>query len=192
MESLQNDAVGNSSLRSADNEDDWGNVGVILNILFKGPEDFEYQGKPSGIRENKLFTLNATKISIKSAIADDNGTYLYKGTASKFYYWLEDDDAPRSVHSNEDDSWFITKRNGNAYDKASVDKKHIYVVKRTYRQNKENPWLSVCITQIRGLLQKVFQPYYLVVYKVIRHEENKQFSLPRRGNARHPQVPPYF
>ena len=41
MESLQNDAVGNRSLRSADNEDDWGSVGVILNILFKSPEDFE-------------------------------------------------------------------------------------------------------------------------------------------------------
>ena len=106
------------------------------------------KGKSSGIRENKLFTLNATKISIKSAIANDYGKYLYKGTASKFYYWLEDDDAPRSVHSNEDDSWFITKRNGNAYDEVSVDKKHIYVVKRTYRQNKENPCLSVCITQI--------------------------------------------
>ena len=66
------------------------------------------------------------------------------------------------MHSNEDDSWFITKRNGNAYDEVSVDKKHIYVVKRTYRQNKENPWISVCITQIcknRGLLQKTFQPY---------------------------------
>ena len=52
------------------------------------------------------------------------------------------------MHSNEDDSWFITKRNGNAYDEVSVDKKHIYVVKRTYSQNKENPCLSVCITQI--------------------------------------------
>ena len=29
MESLQNDAIGNNSLRSADNEDDWGSVGVI-------------------------------------------------------------------------------------------------------------------------------------------------------------------
>ena len=110
-----------------------------LNILLKSPENFEYQGKPSGIHENKLFPLNATKISIKSAIANDYGKYLYKGTASKFYYWLEDDDAPRSVHSKEDDSWFITKRNDNAYDEVSVDKKHIYVVKRTYRQNKENP-----------------------------------------------------
>ena len=111
---------------------------------------------------------------------------------SKFYYWLEDDDTPHSVHSNEDDSWFITKRNGHAYDEVSVDKKYIYVVKRTYRQNKENPWLSVCITQIRGLLQKVFQPYYLVVYKIIPHEENKHFSLPRHGNAKHPHTPPYF
>ena len=50
----------------------------------------------------------------------------------------------------------------------------------------------ILITKIRGLLQKVFQPYYLVVYKVIPHEENKQFSLPRRGNAKHPQAPPYF
>ena len=79
-------------------------VGVILNMLLKSPQYFEYQGKPSGIRENKFFTLNTAKISIKSAIADDNGKYLYKGTASKFYYWLEDDGAPPSAHLNEDDS----------------------------------------------------------------------------------------
>ena len=53
-----------------------GEVLESLNILLKSPEDFEYQGKPSGIRENKLFTQNITKISIKSAIADDNGKYL--------------------------------------------------------------------------------------------------------------------
>ena len=81
---------------------------------------------------------------------------------SKFYYWLEDDGAPRPAHANEDDSWFITKRNDSAYDEVSVDKKHIYLVKRTYRRNKENPWLSVCITLIRGLLQKVFEPYLIV------------------------------
>ena len=56
--------------------------------------------------------------------------------------------------------------------------KNIFVVKRMYRQKKENPWLSICITQIRGLLQKLFQAYYLVVYKVIPHEEKKQFPLP--------------
>ena len=66
------------------------------------------------------------------------------------------------------------------------------MVKRTYRQKKENPWLSVCITQIRGLLQKVFQPYCLALYKVISHEENKQFLLPRHGNAKDSHGPPYF
>ena len=77
------------------------------------------------------------KISFKCAIANDNGRYLYKGTASKFYYWLENDGTPRLVHSNEDDSWFITKRNGGAYGEVSVKKEHIYVIKRIYHQNKE-------------------------------------------------------
>ena len=42
------------------------------------------------------------------------------------------------MHSNEDDNWFITKRNGGAYGEVSVKKEHIYVVKRIYHQNKEN------------------------------------------------------
>ena len=41
-------------------------------------------------------------------------------------------------------------------------------------------------------MQKVFEPYYLVVYKVIPHEESKQFSLPPHRNAKHPLAPPYF
>ena len=41
-------------------------------------------------------------------------------------------------------------------------------------------------------IAKIFEPYYLVVYKVIPHEENKQFSLPRRGNEKHPQALPHF
>ena len=60
---------------------------------------------------------------------------------------LEDDNAPRLEHSNEDDGWFITKGNSSGYDGVSSDKKLIYVVKKTYHRNKENPWLSVCIIQ---------------------------------------------
>ena len=60
---------------------------AILNILCESPEDFKYQGMPSRIcKKKKLFTLIATKISIKSATADDNGKYLYKRTARTFYY----------------------------------------------------------------------------------------------------------
>ena len=102
----------------------------MINIPQKSSKS-EDQGKSSGIHGKKLFNLNATKLSIKSTITDDSGKYLYKETTSKFYYWLENDDTTSSVHSNEDDSWFIRKRNGSAYDEVSVDKKHIYVVKRT-------------------------------------------------------------
>ena len=51
----------------------------------------------------------------------------------------------RSSHSNEGDSWFIKKRNDSAYDEVSIDKKYVYVAKKAWRQNKENPRLSVCI-----------------------------------------------
>ena len=101
----------------------------MIKYIPQSPQEFENQGKPSGIHEKKLFNLNATKLSIKSTIANDTGKCLYKGTTSKFYYWFEDDDIARSLHSNEDDSWFITKRNGSAYDEVSVDKKHIHVPK---------------------------------------------------------------
>ena len=90
----------------------------------------------------------------------------------------EDDDTPHSAHSNEDYSYSITKCNGSAFDEVSVDKKHIYLVKKTCCQNQENPWLSFCITQILSLLLKMFESYYLVARKVIPHEKIKQFSLP--------------
>ena len=79
-----NDKTSNSLVRTAYNEVNWGSVGVILNVLLKSPRDFEYQEKPSGICENKFFTLNATKISVKSAVADDNGKYIYQGKVANF------------------------------------------------------------------------------------------------------------
>ena len=57
IESQQNDEVGNSSLRSADNEDNWENVGVILNMLLKSPQDLEQQGKSSGVELAKINSL---------------------------------------------------------------------------------------------------------------------------------------
>ena len=53
------------------------------------------------------------------------GNFYTKERRDKFHYWLEDDDAPHSAHSNEDDSWFITKCNASAYDEVSFDKKHL-------------------------------------------------------------------
>ena len=61
---------------------------------------------------------------------------------------LEDDNSPRLAHLNEDDGWFNTKRNDRHYDVVSVDKKKIYVVKKTYHRNKEPVAISLHHTVI--------------------------------------------
>ena len=53
--------------------EEYGNTEVILNILLNNPEELNLKGKPSAIRENKIFTLDQRKISISSAQCDDNG-----------------------------------------------------------------------------------------------------------------------
>ena len=56
--------------------DDTSDHQTILNILLHKPEELELKRKPSGIRENKIFTLDIRKISLASAAADDNGVYV--------------------------------------------------------------------------------------------------------------------
>ena len=51
----------------------------LINILLQNPKDFHLKQKPSGIRENKMFTLDMREISISSAKADDNEAYISKG-----------------------------------------------------------------------------------------------------------------
>ena len=58
---------------------------TILSILLQNPEEMNLKTKPSAIRENKVFTLDMREISIQPAKADDNGAYITKGSAKKFY-----------------------------------------------------------------------------------------------------------
>ena len=62
----------------------------LINILPQNPEDFNLKQKPSGIRENKMFTLDRREIPISSAKADDNGAYISKGSVTKFYMYNEE------------------------------------------------------------------------------------------------------
>ena len=39
----------------------------LINILLQNPEDFNLKQKPSGIRENKMFTLDMREIPMSSA-----------------------------------------------------------------------------------------------------------------------------
>ena len=63
--------------------------------------------KPSAIRENKVFTLDMCEISIQSAKADDNGAYISKGSAKKFYAY---DEWSRTTHKNENEVWYVNMK----------------------------------------------------------------------------------
>jgi len=70
-----------------------------------------------------------------------------------------------------------------------VNRKDVYEIKRSYRQNKSNPWLSQIISQVRCVNEKDYHKFYLVVYKTDKdHEEIKEeiFEMPRHGNAENP------
>ena len=49
------------------------------------PRELHSVCKPVAIRENFIYTLNKKEIPIVSCHADDNGTYIQKGTAKKIF-----------------------------------------------------------------------------------------------------------
>jgi len=183
---LDESGVGTSTVYT-----DFENASVILNILFHKPEDFERVCKPAAIRENTTFVLNSNKITVNSTKADDNGAYLYKGTSRRLFFWNKEEEA-RSVHKLEEEYYFKDRIGSNKYKDVIVRPKDVYEVKRSYRQNKSNPWLSQCISEVRNMNDKKYHSYYLVVYKVAGNETPGDFIMERRGNASHPHTPIYY
>ena len=62
---------------SSSKEDDWDAAQTILNMLLKNPQDFELKSKLSGVRGNRVCTLDKNIVPVESAKADDNGSYIY-------------------------------------------------------------------------------------------------------------------
>ena len=127
---------------SSSKEDDWDTAQTILNILLKNPQDFELKSKPSGIRDNRVFTLNKNIVPVESAKANDNGSYIYKGNPKKFYHW-DLQNAPRCCHHDKLKNCWVVKerdptRSSNFVD-IIVDDSQVYEIKRSYRQNRYNP-----------------------------------------------------
>ena len=77
---------------------------TILNILLQNPEELNLKEKPSGIRENKMFTLDMREIPISSAEADDNSAYISKGSAKRLFHY--NSEGSRTVHKNENGAFY--------------------------------------------------------------------------------------
>ena len=71
---------------SSSKEDDWDTAQTILNMLLKNPQDFELKSKLSGVRGNRVCTLDKNIVPVESAKADDNGSYISKENPKKFYH----------------------------------------------------------------------------------------------------------
>jgi len=89
----------------------------------------------------------------------------------------------------------VKERNMSVFVEKEVNRKDVYEIKRSYRQNKSNSWLSQIISQVRCVNEKDYHKFYLVVYKTDKdHEEIKEeiFEMPRHGNAENPNAPLYY
>ena len=146
---------------------DWESASTVLSILMTNPREFELNKKPSGIRDNQVFTLDRSKVSVDSVKADDNGSYISKGTPRKYYHW-DLENALRLAHLNKDNNrWIIEERDsdGCTYVDTLVSNKEVYEIKRSHRQNKTNPWLTQTIIQVKRVTSDGYLSHYLVLYK---------------------------
>ena len=183
---------------SSSKEDDWDAAQTILNILLKNTEEFELKSKPSGIRDKRVFTLNKNIAPVESAKADDNGGYIYKGNPKKFYHWNLQN-APRCCHNDKLKNCCVVKErdptSSSNFVDVIVDESQVYEIKRSYKQNKYNPWLTNIISQVNPVSSQHYHHYYLMIYKTASQEEDAvvpPFIMPRHGNATNPGICAYY
>ena len=100
----------------------------LINILLQNPRDFNLKQKPSGLRENKMFTLDKREIPMSSAKTDDNGAYISKGSVTKFYMYNEEGSRPS--HKDGNGVWYVNIRDSKGYRKEIVPANEIYELKR--------------------------------------------------------------
>ena len=162
---------------------------TILNILLQNPEDYDLKEKPSGIRENKTFTLNAQEVPMSSAKADDNGAYNSKGSVTKFYKYTKQ--GSKTAHKNENGVWYVNVRNSKGYIKETVPEKEVFELKREYHTSMNNPEFSRTIVTVKEVTEKDPRPFYFVMYKWCDGVA-REFILPRHGNASKPTSSQYF
>ena len=74
-----------------------------------------------------------------------------------------------------------------------VSNKEVYEIKRSYRQNKNNRWLTQTIIQVKRVTSYEYLRHYLALYKTTdKTDANTQFFMSRQGNATIPNAFLYF
>ena len=136
-----------------------------------------------------MFTLDMREISISSAKADDNGSYISKSSATKFYMYNAE--GSRTSHKDENGEWYVNIRTSKGYKRQNVPEDEIYELRREYHTSTHNPDFSRSITTVKAYTEKEPRPFYVVMYKWADGVE-QHFKLPRHGNATKPTSSQYY
>ena len=115
--------------------------------------------------------------------------YIYKGNPKKFYH-QDLQSVPRFCHHDKlKNCWVVKERNptrSSNFVEIIVDKSQVYEIKRSYRQNKYNPWLTDIISQVKLVSSQHYHHYYLMTNKTASLEEDAvapSFIIPRHERA---------
>ena len=123
------------------------------------------------------FNSNPSMERMITAKSDDNGAYIYKGNATRFYFYSKEIGCHLVHHDVSDDSYFYNVRDGNDYRETFVPKENVYQLTRNHRESKNNPDFSQMIATIRKP-EKVIEDYYLVIYKWKPDADSSEFLMP--------------
>ena len=148
-----------------------------------------FKQKPSAIRKDRYFTLDSRKISIESASADDNGAYMSKGAAKKYFVFNEN--MCRTVDLGNKCDWYVRAKEGKDYVKEFASKKETVKLTILYRVSKQNKLFSRTFITVQKYLKKEVEPFYLVIYKWSGGAD-QNFILPCHGNSSKPSSGSYF
>ena len=84
---------------------------------------------------------------MESASADDNGAYLSKGTAKKYFVFNEN--MCRTAHLGNNCDWYVRAKEWKGYVKEFVSKKDIVELTRYYRVSKHSKSFSWTFATVR-------------------------------------------
>ena len=116
---------------------------TILNILLDNLEQLDLKHK-SALREDKIFTLYQRVIPIASAELDDNGAYISKGNAKRFYQYS----ITHTSHS-ENGAFFANIKASKGYKKDYVPNEEVYRLTTYYRMKKAKSHFQGPLSQLK-------------------------------------------
>lgn len=160
----------------------------MQNILPETPNpDLLFEGEPSipkGETNSGAYLIDLEKFKFSDILADDNGTYKYKGSPVLPFYFTGDDTL--KAHSI-DNKWYVKKRCCRTYTNVEVSAEKVFIIHRIYRSHKFHKSFTNIVCRVKRSDQTNFMKYCLTMYDWEKDSEEVDIlvKLPH-GNASRP------